>query len=116
WSLRPAQFLVQLLPDLFGRNGQDTYWGTAHYWEECSYVGALALVLAIVGLFSRHRLARFFGGLAVFAVWLAMGTNSIGFSLLRQIPPFGTMRLPCRYMFLFDLSAAILAGFGAHWL
>src|SRR5207247_1522134 len=39
WSLKPFQFLVQLLPDLYGRNGQDTYWGAAHYWEECSYVG-----------------------------------------------------------------------------
>src|SRR5215212_6764642 len=66
WSLKPLQFLVQLLPDLYGRNGQDTYWGMAHYWEECSYVGALALALAAVGLRSRHRLAPFYGGLAVF--------------------------------------------------
>jgi hypothetical protein len=116
WSLRPGQFLVQLLPDLFGRNGQDTYWGMAHYWEECSYVGALALALGLVGLFSRHQLARFYAGLAAVSVWLAMGTNSVGFSLLHLIPAFGTMRLPCRYMFLFDLSVAILAGCGAHWL
>ena len=27
-----------------------------------------------------------------------------------------SMRLPCRYMFLFDLSVAVLAGVGAHWL
>jgi hypothetical protein len=116
WSLRPVQFLVQLLPDYFGRNGQDTYWGLAHYWEECSYVGALALGLALVGLVSRHRLARFYGGVAVLAAWLAMGTNGLAFALLRLVPAFGTMRLPCRYMFLFDLSVAVLAGVGAHWL
>jgi len=107
---------VQALPDLFGRNGQDTYWGVAHYWEECTYVGGLALALAVVGLFSRHRLARFYAGLAALAIWLAMGTNGLAFSLLRQLPGFGTTRLPCRYMFLFDLSVAILAGCGAHWL
>ncbi len=116
WSLKPLQFLVQLLPDLYGRNGQDTYWGMAHYWEECSYVGALALALSVAGLASRHRLARFYGAIAALAVWLAMGTNGLAFLLLRQAPAFGTMRLPCRYMFLFDLSVAVLAGFGAHWL
>jgi hypothetical protein len=116
WSLRPQQFLVQLLPDLYGRNGQDTYWGLAHYWEECSYVGALALALAGVGLCTRHRMARFYGGLAVLSVWLAMGTRGMAFSILRQLPAFGTMRLPCRYMFLFDLSTAVLAGIGADWL
>jgi hypothetical protein len=116
WSLRPEQFLVQLLPDFFGRNGQDTYWGMAHYWEESSYVGSLALALAITGLLSRHRLAGFYGGVAVLAAWLAMGTHGLAFSLLREVPAFGTMRLPCRYMFLFDLSMAVLAGCGTHWL
>jgi hypothetical protein len=116
WSLKPLQYLVQLLPDLYGRNGQDTYWGVAHYWEECTYVGPIALTLAAAGLMSRHRLAGFYGGMAALSAWLAMGTNGLAFELLRQVPAFGTMRLPCRYMFLFDLSVAVLAGCGAHWL
>ena len=117
WSLTRFSTWSELLPDFFGRNGQDTYWGMAHYWEECSYVGSAALALAVIGLVSRHRLARFYGGyLRSSRPGWRWGRTVWRSRCCDRCPLLAPCDFPARYMFLFDLSVAVLAGCGVHWL
>jgi hypothetical protein len=115
-SLNSWEFWQLLLPDLMGRVGDDTHFGLRSYWERCGYAGSLTLVLALVGLASRHRMRLFWLACAGLGLLCAMGPRSLLFSLVRELPAFGTMRLPSRWLFLFDFGVALLAGAGLQAL
>lgn len=109
FSLNPQLLLVGLLPALID----------SPYSEYIAYTGLVPLILALGALRTeRRRQAFFFGAIALFGIFLALGLyNPVYFLLYRLVPGFALFRVPARWLFLFSFGMAILAGMGADaWL
>ena len=113
FSLRPWLLHYTLLPPY----GQDLsqLFGEA-YGEYVAYVGVLGLGLAGLGAWSALRGAAFgpfFLLLAGLGLFLALGiANPIYYLLYQVVPGFDLFRAPARWMLLYALGTAVLAGLG----
>jgi hypothetical protein len=88
-----------------------------------AYLGYTALGLAIVGVATARRRARFWwlAGLACFVLSLGSqirwcGTPLHTFHLPWAVPIIGVLRHPFRLNSLLFLSLAVLVGYGSRWL
>jgi len=90
--------------------------------ELVAYVGWLPLLLALAAplalrsgiqaAFRPVKRTRFFVGMAIIAVLLALGRWNPVYMVLLRLPVFQWFRVPARYLYLFSFSAAMLAGVG----
>jgi hypothetical protein len=111
FSWPPGYLLTLLVPNFFGEPTHTGYWGAGIYDEFIFYVGVLPLLLALLGLRLRHRLAPFLVTLGLGALLLAFGQYGILQPLFyRFVPLFRMAQAPARAGFLFTLAAAALAG------
>ncbi|HEX5324201.1 MAG TPA: hypothetical protein VFW40_10470 [Capsulimonadaceae bacterium] len=117
----PARHLATLfLPGLFGHPNDGTYWDDPrfNFAEVACYVGVLAFILALLGLFARWRESmevRFFAISGLIALLLALGTP-LDALLYFGVPGFGQTGSPARILVLWTLCLAILAAFGCQAL
>lgn len=112
FSLRPTQLLWTLIPT-FGAVELGPIFGPG-YTEFISYVGGLALVLAAIGAWqgrsSIRTMGLFFAGLGLF---LALGRwNPVYYLFYKVVPGFDLFRVPARWMMLYTMGMALLAGVG----
>ncbi|MFH1486523.1 MAG: YfhO family protein [Chloroflexota bacterium] len=111
--------LVSLIFPFFFRSADGSSWSIWGPWEPTVYIGIAPLALALVGvIFARNRYTLFFLVLAVLGFCLSLGAAS-PLRLhwyLWQIPGFSFLRSPGRFTFLGVFAAAVLVGFGVHWL
>ncbi|MEZ4835425.1 MAG: hypothetical protein R2873_26125 [Caldilineaceae bacterium] len=104
WTLAPSYGLVDL----------SMVFGVA-FTEFVGYVGTIPLLLALVGLWrARGQRAWWFGvTFAVIGLFLALGRwNPIYYALYKVVPGFDLFRTPARWMMLYTLGMAVLAGLG----
>ena len=82
------------------------------------YVGIGSLLLAAVGLtWSSLRSRWFFAAVAVVAVFLSVGQDSILFDVAYLgFPGFGRFRIPFRWLGLYALAMSVLVGLGVQCL
>ncbi len=114
----PLNYLVgAIIPNLGG------------FHEYMTYVGLLPFTLAIVGAVKgKERVGKLtMIGLAIGALWWALGPSAGLFTLVGQAPGFSLLRVPSRFLFIYGLAvcwlavrgtAAIQAGFrlqGRGW-
>ncbi|MFQ5857202.1 MAG: YfhO family protein [Anaerolineae bacterium] len=79
--------------------------------ELAAYLGILPLVLALVSpVLRRDRLSAFLVGLAGLALVLAFGDHTPLYAPLARIPVLNFFRAPARFLYLFTLAVALLAG------
>lgn len=119
YSLPPQALIGLVAPGVYGR-GPAAFTGT---WDrvEVGYMGALALLLALLGavdgLRRRDGLAIWLVIVAVVALLLALGAN---FPLHRLaytlIPGIQSIRVPARFVLLFNFAGALLAAQGIRYL
>lgn len=123
WSLHPANLLGLVVPDPFGdpfRLGPGGFFARALVPEKGNlylvglYAGALALALAVRGAMTpdprRRALLVTLGALLL----LALGARSPLFPLLVDLPGFGMIRFPVKWLLPAMLVAALLAARGAE--
>ncbi|MFB0547007.1 MAG: YfhO family protein [Anaerolineae bacterium] len=112
YSLPPAKLIGLFIPTFFGRDPA-VHWGP---WErvEVGYIGVLPLLLALLALLLRRgALIRFWAGLAVLSLLLALGGNTIVHGWLYLLfPGFDRVRAPARFIYLMDFALAALAATG----
>ena len=130
FSLRPLLLHWTLLPS-YGLRDLRVVFATLGYTEFVAYVGTVGLLLALVAVVSSLQPAAgrrpwtvghwplaslsglFFAGLGLF---LAMGRwNPFSFLFYYLIPGFDLFRTPARWMMLYTLGMAVLAGAGMEW-
>ena len=130
FSLRPLLLHWTLLPS-YGLRDLRVVFATLGYTEFVAYVGAVGLLLALVAVVSRlqpaagrrpwtvgHWPLAFLCGLflAGLGLFLAMGRwNPFSFLFYYLIPGFDLFRTPARWMMLYTLGMAVLAGAGMEW-
>lgn len=136
WALPTRQVLTFFIPDFFGNPTAHSYfdifegvwkaapqgtifWGVKNYVEAGAYVGILALVLAVVGVFNRQRELRsskfLFLTLAVLSLLFAFGTPLYAI-LFYGLPGWNQLHTAFRWIFPWTLSIAFLAGAGVDAL
>ena len=118
YALPPYQLATLLFPFLFGGAGPAflsgiPYFGSSSITEVAGYVGFAGLVLAAIAVIS-HRTTRVFFWLASMAVSLiaAMGAATPFGRVLYALPAFGQFRAEARFLLIFGIAAAVLAGYG----
>jgi hypothetical protein len=117
YSLHPAQLVGMLIPGYFGRDPA-LHWGP---WDrvETGYVGIMALLLSIIGMiaYPDHRRKTYYILLAVIALLLATGGNSLPHGWLYALAPgFSQLRAPARFILLVDFALAFMAAAGLNVL
>jgi hypothetical protein len=114
-----ARYLALLVaPDLFGSSDRFHYYGAFNHWEMAGYyAGALTVVLAPLGLFSRRRERWPLAAVALLAILLAFGDHALVHRFFfRFVPLYGALRCPTRALVMFLVIAPILAADGLAWL
>ena len=139
WAFPKRHVLALLVPDVFGNPAHHAYrdlwtrewqaitvnalgesidnpfWGIKNYVEGAAYVGTLTLLLAPVALLRRQGETRWFwaalGGLA-----LAFSFGSRLYALVYALPGFSQVRTAFRWVYVYSLCMALLAGMGADAL
>ncbi len=112
FSLSPAQLIGLIIPGFFGRSPA-LHWGL---WPrvEVGYIGVFTLILALTGaLLRRDRLTWLLLSLAATALAFSLGIYSVVHGWFTWLlPGLEQLRAPARFIFLFDLNVALLAGMG----
>ncbi len=112
FSLSPAQLIGMVIPGFFGRSPA-LHWGL---WPrvEVGYIGVFTLILALTGvLLRRDRLTWLLAGLGLTSLAFSLGIYSIVHGWFTWLlPGLEQLRAPARFIFLLDLSIALLAGRG----
>lgn len=118
FSFPPRQVLTLLAPYFFGgalgAPYQVPYWGEWSLTEVCGYVGMIPLLLALVAVLGRERLALFWAAVAVGALLLAFGSY-LPFNLHRilyRVPVYKLFRASGRHLLEFTFALSVLAGLG----
>jgi len=110
FSLKPQLLVRAFLPG----------YGEMVFSEYVAYIGWIGLALAVWGLLAGQSRAtvRAGAGLALAGLFLAFGGyNPFYYILYRLVPGFNLFRAPARWLVLYALGAALLAGAGLDaWL
>lgn len=110
YSMPVAEIAAVAVPEMQGY--LDSYHGSNPFKLHTEYIGAVALVLAALGLYysRRDRRFRFFAGLGIFTLTLAFGGNTPIYPLYYALLP-GTrkFRAPSVCFFLFSLAIVAMA-------
>ena len=131
-SLHPALMITGLVPHLFGAAGEmRDYWGPpSYYWEGTGlylaqnmgvvYIGALSLVLLIIGVLRGWLVERailYFAAAWVLIVIYGLGWYTPIFrGMYEVLPGVSFYRRPADAVFLIGALGALLAGYVAHRL
>jgi len=120
YGFPPAHWSEPVIPTLFrGIPGgpEAPYWyslGTTGY-EACFYVGAIPLMLAVVGLCASRGWRLGLWGLIASAAFLLSVMPSVwlwGYSWIVALPGMGLFRAPGRFVALTSLGLSLFAGRG----
>ncbi len=100
-------------PLLIGRSLLPAY-GQSLFSEYVAFLPITALVLAVMGAWQWRRRPGVLAALALTAVglFLALGVFNPLYWLLARLPGFDLFRVPARWLALYALGAALLAGVG----
>lgn len=117
FSLKPLHLLWTLAPS-YGLWSMEAVFDTPAYTEFIAYVGLVGLALAAVGAWKGSGAPRTVGLLfAGLGLLLALGRwNPLYYLLYVVVPGFDLFRTPARWMMLYTLGMAVLAGVGAGWV
>lgn len=117
FSLKPLHLLWTLLPT-YGLLDLEQAFATPAYTEYVAYIGLIALLLALLGGWHGRGTARALGLFLVgLGFFLALGRwNPFYYLLYWLVPGFDLFRNPARWLMLYTLGMAVLAGAGVEYL
>ena len=118
WSQGFGELLTLVVPDAYGGGGA-TYWGAKPFTAGPHYVGAVVLLLALVGVAGvARRSVVAFGAAALLTVLFALGSNLpvVNRPAFDVLPLFNAFRVPETWLAATVLLLALLAGWGAYYL
>jgi len=118
FSFPPENLLTLFFPDFFGDFLAAPYWGKNYLWEASAYLGMTPLVLAFIALcWDRSKAVKTFSVIALISLLLAFGQHTpLLWILYRYVPGFDLFRGLGKFVFVFGLATAIIAGRGLDLL
>ncbi|GIL15679.1 MAG: hypothetical protein BroJett039_08520 [Chloroflexota bacterium] len=112
FSLEPLRLLQMVYPFAFGGNPGSAERGAGSLIEMTAYLGVATLAFAVVALWRREWRVYFLASMALGALLLALGKFTPLYVIVFQLPIFGAVRAPARFLELFAFAVALLAGLG----
>lgn len=100
-----------LPPSALGRALLPSYEGQL-FGEYNAYLGIIGLGLAFWGMLKGPRRRWIWIGIAAIGLALALGRSNPLYLLLAELPGFNLFRVPARFLALYSLAMALLAGMG----
>lgn len=119
WSQGFGELLTLIIPGIFGGASGEAYWGPKPFTSGPHYLGAVAFLLALIGLFTyRKRVKYLFFGVGTLTMLFSLGEN---FRLLNEfmfnyVPFFNKFRTPEMWLIVTVFCYSVLAVFGIHAL
>jgi Bacterial membrane protein YfhO len=120
-SWHPELLPTMVVREAYGTRGRDTDWmdGFYPYHEMNTYLGLIAIVLAITGAGgkpARDRWVTFWVLLAGLALVIMLGKFTFLFDYAHRIPILGSSREPVRFHIWLAMATAALAAVGVERL
>ena len=120
WSQGWGELFTYAVPGLLGGSSSaGTYWGPKSFTSGPHYLGAVALLLLVLGIAkSEYRLKWVFVASGVLAMLFALGKNLMWFNRLmfEFVPFFSKFRAPEMWLMVTEFSFSIVAVYGLDWL
>lgn len=119
WSQGFGELLTLIIPGLFGGSSAEAYWGPKSVTSGPHYLGAVAFVLALLGLLrSRNRLKYLFFGVGTLTLLFSLGYHFETFNqlLFEYVPYFDKFRTPEMWLIVTVFCYSVLGVYGLHSL
>jgi len=119
WSQGWGELLTLIIPGLFGGGSAEAYWGPKPFTSGPHYLGAIAFVFALIGIFrSKNQYKFVFLGTGMLTAFFSLGKY---FPLLNDLmfnfaPLFSKFRTPEMWLIVTVFSFSVLAVFGLNEL
>jgi hypothetical protein len=117
WSLPKLELFDLITPHFSGL--LDNYWGTNYFKQHTEYLGILPLLLAGIAIIyrMRDRYVKFFTGLGLFGILMALGGQTPFYKIPYYLfPLLKKFRAPGMIFFIASFSLCVLAAFGIQFL
>ncbi len=117
WSLPIVELFDLLTPHFSGL--LENYWGSNPFKLHTEYLGIVPLLLAGIAIIYRmkDRFVKFFTGLTLFAILMALGGHTLFYKIPYYLfPLLKKFRGPGMIFFVASFSLCVLAGFGVQFL
>ena len=113
WSMPVEEVMTAILPQFNGM--LDNYWGQNGWKDHTEYIGAIVLLLAILGGTAARRrgLLLGFGTIGAIFLLVAFGGHTPFYRLWYMLPEMGQFRAAGMAFYLVALPVCVFAGFGA---
>ncbi|MEK7248996.1 MAG: YfhO family protein, partial [Bacteroidota bacterium] len=115
YAYDPSNIKTFFYPHANGDISNATYKGKSIFWEDYGYVGLVILLLAIFAAAKcwRRWHVRFFAITSIAAYVLVLGPNTPLYeAVFYLVPGMKFFRFPTRFLFIVDVSLAVLAALG----
>ncbi|SMO66839.1 YfhO family protein [Fodinibius sediminis] len=119
WSQGVGELLTLVIPGLYGGSSSEAYWGPKSFTSGPHYLGGIAFVLSLVGLFHyRKKIKYLFFGVGSLTTLFSLGYH---FPLLNEflfnyMPYFNKFRTPEMWLIVSVFCFSVLAVYGAESL
>ena len=119
WSQGIGELLTLVIPGLYGGSSGEAYWGPKSFTSGPHYLGAIAFVLALIGLFRyRKKIKYLFFGVGTLTTLFSLGYH---FPLLNEfmynyMPYFNKFRTPEMWLIASVFCFSVLAVYGLEAL
>lgn len=119
WSQGFGELLTLIIPGLFGGASGEAYWGPKPFTSGPHYFGAIAFILALLGLiYYRKKLKYLFFGVGTLTLLFSLGSH---FMLLNEfmfhyMPYFNKFRTPEMWLIVTVFCYSVLAVYGLEAL
>ncbi|MGE5092045.1 MAG: YfhO family protein [Bacillota bacterium] len=117
YAFPPSEIFTTVLPQFNGV--LDNYWGGNFFKSHTEYLGALVVILAVIGVGDRGRRKTILalGGIALLFLLIAFGGHTPFYRLWYEVmPAMKKVRAPGMAFFLVALPVCIYAAFGVERL
>ncbi|MFO7847566.1 MAG: hypothetical protein R6V27_13455 [Balneolaceae bacterium] len=119
WSQGVGELLTLVIPGSYGGASGDAYWGPKSFTSGPHYMGALAFLFFIIGVFkSRHKLKWMFLGPGIATLLFSLGENFLLLNgpMFNYFPLFDKFRAPEMWLMTTVFCFGTVAVFGLQWI
>lgn len=119
WSQGVGELLTLIIPGLYGGSSGEAYWGPKSFTSGPHYLGGVAFILALIGLFRyRQKIKYLFFGVGSLTTLFSLGYH---FPLLNEfmfnyMPYFNKFRTPEMWLIVSVFCFSVLAVYGVEAL
>ncbi|MCS7280326.1 MAG: YfhO family protein [Desulfobacterota bacterium] len=112
WSFAWKDFLLFFMPDAYNYFADETRYWKNQAWLKTVYIGFAPILLTIFYFLSQDKRRYVVLLFMVISFIFALGKHTPLYKLIYHVPPFGSVRYPVKFLFLFFFCISFTSCFG----